>query len=876
MNTSQRNFAVGEVSPALYARSDLAAYRTALRTLRNATVKRTGGIQSRPGTERITGTKANQLSRLASIVFDDTDAFVAEFGLHYVRLFKNGAPITVTDAQGAWTTATAYVVGNVVTSINGTALAAYLCIAAHTSGSASEPTTGADWQDYWYELVDQVEGSVGAGPWIFELPTPYAAGDIFDLQVRGYQLNTVPVVHPSHAPRALVRYGTDSQWTFDVIDFGSSGTVPQSVAVSGSSGTGWGYRVTAIVDGVESPALAAVRTNIAADYFDLQNTVFDVLTAANRTVTWTAVSGATKYRVYANPNATFLGFWFLEVTTNSFVDDGTAWPSVVFTDFSAVTGVPGSIITNYPTANPPEAPPVLTTNEFPSVVGAYQQRLLLGGSNLRPDVVEASRTGSPFDFTISDPVEDSSPVSWRQVGPRLNRVRHFVEIAQRLVQFSSIGESIIQGDGDAILVPGAVNPRQVSEYGAARSPEPLVLGDTALFVQARGNQVRDLYAVESTLMGGNELSITAAHLFDGYTVTNWCYQQTPDPTVWVVRSDGVLLSLTYAKANGIFAWARHDLRTSQGSGKFLSVACIPEGGRDTVYAVIEYTRSGPTTTRLIARFADRTVANPVCADAAVEYAVRPGTLTVAGFGGDFFNNAYLYTVTASSSVFSASDNGRVLRVVQNGTWITGIIVGFTSATSVFVWTAGLSQTIADGVIAAGDWVIAQDLAHLAGEPLAVVVDNVVLASPHNTAYAPLTASSITIGPVTRFFLDLPAVYARTVVGLPYTVDVETLDIDAGEQTIKERGLMVGGVDAWVEDTGTFYAGPYAVSGQTNAGLEAVIPRDAEGNALGRGSGYVSSVLLSAYNNTGRVFVRHVDPQPFTLLALITRGHFGGR
>jgi hypothetical protein len=358
------------------------------------------------------------------------------------------------------------------------------------------------------------------------------------------------------------------------------------------------------------------------------------------------------------------------------------------------------------------------------------------------------------------------------------------------VQFSSIGESIIQGDGDAILVPGAVNPRQVSEYGAARSPEPLVLGDTALFVQARGNQVRDLYAVESTLMGGNELSITAAHLFDGYTVTNWCYQQTPDPTVWVVRSDGVLLSLTYAKANGIFAWARHDTRASAGPGKFLSVACIPEGGRDTVYAVMEQTiQSFPR--RWIVRFANRTVANPVCMDAAVSYS-GTATSTITGLG------------------------------------------------------------------------------HLNGESVAVVVNGTtVLANPNNvelTATFTVSAGSIT----------LPSPQTNVTVGLPYTVDVETLDIDAGEQTIKERGLMVGGVDAWVEDTGTFYAGPYAVSGQTNAGLEAVIPRDAEGNALGRGSGYVSSVLLSAYNNTGRVFVRHVDPQPFTLLALITRGHFGGR
>jgi hypothetical protein len=792
MNTSQRSFALGEVGPALYARSDVAAYRTALRTLRNATVKRTGGVQSRPGTEYLTTTRAAATERLASIVFDDADSFVVGFGYGlkptggdggYVRFYKNGAPISV-PLGTAWANTTVYAVGAVVNHIPGSfsiAQLGYLCIQAHTSvASVNEPFDGSDWEDYWHPLTDLPSATiVGTGPFYFELPTPYAADELFDLQVRGYQLDTVPVVHPNHAPRALVRYGTDSQWTFDPIDFTLDPLIPQNLTVTGTGGSGWGYRVTAIVDGQESGALAAVRTDIVAT-FDLQASVFDVLNAAPRTVNWDPVPGASKYLVYANTSAADSGFYVHEVFTDSFVDNGTVWPFIV-----------GSGV---PLFNPPAlaagAAPFSAAGDYPGVVGAYQQRLLLAGTDNAPDVVNASRTANPYNFFTSSPLVDSDPVQWRQVGPRLNRVRHFVEIAQRLVQFSSIGESIIQGDGDAILVPGAVNPRQVSEHGAARSPEPLVLGDTALFVQARGTQVRDLFAVESTLMGGNELSLTAAHLLDGFRVVDWCYQQTPDPTVWMVRSDGTLLSLTYERPNGIFAWAKHDTRASAGPGKFLSVACIPEGGRDTVYAVMEQTIQS-VVRRWVVRMTDRAVPNPVCVDAAVRYA-GTATATITGLG------------------------------------------------------------------------------HLNGESVAVVVNGTtVLANPNDAA----TPATITVsgGQVT-----LPSPQTDVVVGLPYTVDVETLDIDAGGVTIKERGLMVGGVDAWVENTGTFYAGPYAVPGNTNAGLEAVVPRDAEGNALGRGTGYVSSVVLSAYNNTGRVFLRHVDPQPFTLLALVTRGHFGGR
>lgn len=47
-NVARRNFSRGEQSPAMYAATDTTAYALGLRTLRNAIVLRTGGVQSRP------------------------------------------------------------------------------------------------------------------------------------------------------------------------------------------------------------------------------------------------------------------------------------------------------------------------------------------------------------------------------------------------------------------------------------------------------------------------------------------------------------------------------------------------------------------------------------------------------------------------------------------------------------------------------------------------------------------------------------------------------------------------------------------------------------------------------------------------------------
>jgi hypothetical protein len=122
-NVSQRSFSAGEISPAMYARSDMERYATALRTLRNAVVLRTGGVQSRPGTEYLGSTKGDGEARLVSAVFDTTANYVLEFGDEYVRFWKNGALITIT-TPAAWLTGQTYTVGT-LRSESGTN---YLCL----------------------------------------------------------------------------------------------------------------------------------------------------------------------------------------------------------------------------------------------------------------------------------------------------------------------------------------------------------------------------------------------------------------------------------------------------------------------------------------------------------------------------------------------------------------------------------------------------------------------------------------------------------------------------------------------------------------------------------------------------------------------------
>jgi hypothetical protein len=93
-NVIQRNFAGGEIAPALYARTDQVKYQTGARQVRNFIVRREGGLANRPGSEKVAEIRdSTQKARLMKFVFlngDTNDNYVLEFGDHTLRFYQDG------------------------------------------------------------------------------------------------------------------------------------------------------------------------------------------------------------------------------------------------------------------------------------------------------------------------------------------------------------------------------------------------------------------------------------------------------------------------------------------------------------------------------------------------------------------------------------------------------------------------------------------------------------------------------------------------------------------------------------------------------------------------------------------------------------------
>jgi hypothetical protein len=838
-NVAQRSFAGGELAPSLYARTDQTKYATGLRTMRNFFPQRHGGAANRAGTVFDAATKGNGTVRLLPFVYspDPTQTYVLEFGDFYLRVHQGGAPVIVASASN-WAEGLGYDLGALVVH-NGVFY--YNLI---PFGGLAEPPHSS-----WYTLPGNV----------YEIPTPYAAEDLMALGV-AQSADVLTIVHHNYAPRELRRTG-HTFWTLTTIDFSLAALAPPPLpplvagptAGSPPPGTRTYYAVTAVTTEGEESA-------ILTDAFP------DVLPTAELPVIveWKSAAGVgiDHYNVYRGPDG---ATWGKIGEANDMLDALT----FKFTDTGETP--------DFDTQPPVERNPFVGAGNYPSVVTYYQQRRLFANTLNKPETVWASRTGAASSFIVHSPLQDDDAVTFSLQGRQVNAVQHLLDLA-RLLTFTTGGEWQVNGDDAGVLTPTTVNPTQQLYHGASARP-PIVIGNAVVYLQARGSVVRDLLRSVDGFQSG-DLTIYASHLFDGYEIVDWAYQQTPHSLVWAVRSDGVLLSLTYLREHEIWGWAHHDTE-----GAVENVVVVPEGTEDAVYLVVRRTIDGATV-RYIERMASRTITavtdirELVFLDSALEYDGRntdaSRTMALSSVGA--WTAESQLRVTASAAVFDADEvenaivfyysNGaeafrvRILEVLSS-TQVTGLPTKTVPAEfrnqPLSLWARAVN-------VLAG-------LEHLEGESVGVTGDGYVLASPNNPSYQPLVVAN---GQIT-----LPTTVAVAQVGLPYVCDLETLDIDAPSgQSLRDRKLLVNQVSILTERSRTAFVGgsfPAATAASLVDRMEELKVRDAtdQYGPVQLRTEQLDSLTTNRWKVGGRFALRVVDPVPFTALAMIPQGYFPG-
>ena len=104
----QPSFTGGELAPSLYARIDLAKYRTGAKQIYNFVVQPHGGVRRRGGMEFVGEVKDSaQATRIVPFEASTDDTYILEFGHLYMRVYRNG--ILVMTGPVAYEMTTPYV-----------------------------------------------------------------------------------------------------------------------------------------------------------------------------------------------------------------------------------------------------------------------------------------------------------------------------------------------------------------------------------------------------------------------------------------------------------------------------------------------------------------------------------------------------------------------------------------------------------------------------------------------------------------------------------------------------------------------------------------------------------------------------------------------
>ena len=390
----------------------------------------------------------------------------------------------------------------------------------------------------------------GAGQ-VYQAASPYTldqarklsyaqSGDTLFLTVHG-----VP-------PTKLLRYG-HADWRFEAMTFKAPLPAPASASASGTAGpTPYRYYVTALDNRNRESELSpsAYIDGPASNNWQAGNSI---------TVTWSAVAEASEYRVYKSEYGGRPGYIASVVSGTSYTDLNIA-PS-----FSE--GVP-----TYENPFP--------DNDWPALVGFYEQRLLLASTPDRPQTIWLSKSGDYGNFARYSPVVDDSPIELTIASSEVSALAWARTLRTLILGATGMEWEIKSAQGAFTAKTAQVSPQ--SYVGSAELPA-IIVGNTVLHVARNSSQVRDLkYDFGSDSYRGSDCTIMASHLFEKHRIVGWTYQQHPDSIVWVVREDGTLIGLTYQIEHEVIAWHRHETK-----GKFKSVCAIPAGREDVLFVEVE-------------------------------------------------------------------------------------------------------------------------------------------------------------------------------------------------------------------------------------------------------------------------------------------------
>ncbi len=431
----------------------------------------------------------------------------------------------------------------------------YECLVTHQPAAANVPGQGAAWEDYWVEISRMVEG-FGYGnfsPGQYFRISPERDNQDFQLDIKaGKSLGTGQSAVTEHiAVQGRWNFFTYGTWwgTFRLqrsINNGKSWNTIRSWQANGD-------RNIADSGEEDSPVLLRLRFT-KEDGGSTENGAYDANSPP---------------RGVLIPASEFItGYCLMDAYVSA--DEMTGVAKTAMLSGNTYRWAEGAFNSR---------------DGFPRAIALHESRLVFASTARNPVSLWFSQVE---DFTNFETGTDASEGIFATLALSNASPIRWLASQRRLFIGTALGEWVCGSEtSDSPLTPTNFMARQYAGYGS-HAMQPLIALDATFFAERRGTRLRELaYFSERESYDAADLSMVAEHLFrDGIASMAW--QQTREPTLWVVTRGGALLALSYNRQQRIQAWSRHDTPP----GAFADVAVIPsDDGDDEVFFLVNRTNT---------------------------------------------------------------------------------------------------------------------------------------------------------------------------------------------------------------------------------------------------------------------------------------------
>ena len=453
----------------------------------------------------------------------------------------------------------------------------------------------------------------------------------------------------------------------------------------------------------------------------------------------------------------------------------------------------------------PTADPFTSTDNYPSCVTFYEQRIVFAATNTAPSKIFFSKSANFEDLTTG--VSDDDAFTLVLASGRVNRIR-WIEGGGGKLQIGTAGDEYVeQASTNEPITPTNVDIHPQTNFGSANL-QPVLAQNKTLFVQRSAKRIREFaFVFENDAFQAPDLTILSEHLFGHAVGGAWgcndttcqivqlAYLREPIPALLAVTNEGFLHFMTYEREQNVVGWSTHFTNTRD----FVeSVSVIPGTGGDEVWVSVKRTIDGS-----VVRYVEQLhtgwtdLVDAIYSDSALTYydpktitgvtQAVPAVVTTSGAHGYSEGD----TVVISEVVGMTELNGNEYRV-SNPASTTFELESFVAQDTdppsyVDIDSTGFTAYGSAGV-ANKKVTILTGLDHLEGEWVSVMGDGA--SQPWQT---------VASGQIT-----LASAVVKAHVGLPYTATLETLPLAQQGQGALGRILGWGQVSVLLHNTAGVY------------------------------------------------------------------------